>query len=138
MNFLCSNEKKNQLLDYGFTNDKILDEKQCLTFLGHRIKPCDLFEGAKSQLEETVQGFENIINTYNNGNISLQGRKLVANSLLLSKIYSFSTAYNFSKNDFSKLQQMLDGFTHKKKVSSGGRKYLPLRYPDLCTQNIWL
>ena len=138
VNFLFSNEEKNQLLDYGFTNDKILDEKQCLTFLGHKIKPCDLFEGAKSQLEETIQGFENIINTYNNGNISLQGRKLVANSLLLSKIYSFSTACNFSKSDFSKLQQMLDGFTHKKKVSSGGRKYLPLRHAGLYIPNVYL
>ena len=98
--------QKNQLLDYGFTNDKILDENQCLTFLGHKIKPSDLFGGAKLQLDETVQSFENTISTYNNGNITLQGRKLVANSLLLSKIYSFSTACNFSKNDFSKLQQM--------------------------------
>ena len=119
INFLFSNEERNQLLDYGFMNDKILD-------------------GAKSQLEETIQGFENTINAYNNGNISLQGRKLVANSLLLSKIFSFSTACHFSKSDFSKLQQILDGFTHKKKVSSGGRKYLPLRHAGLYIPNVYL
>ena len=138
INFLFSNEERKQLLDYGFMNDKILDEKHCLTFLGHKIKPCNLFDGAKSQLEETIQGFENTINAYNNGNISLQGRKLVANSLLLSKIFSFSTACNFSKNDFSKLQQILDGFTHKKKVSSGGRKYLPLRQAGIYIPNVYL
>merc|ERR1712115_273598 len=94
--------------------------------------------GAKLQLDETVQSFENTINTYKNGNIFLQGRKLVANSLLLSKIYSFSTACNFSKSDFSKLQQILDGFTHKKKVPSGGRKYLPKRHAGLYIPNVYL
>ena len=51
MNFLFSNEERNQLLEYGFTNDKISDGNQCLTFLGHRIKPSDLFGSAKLQLE---------------------------------------------------------------------------------------
>merc|ERR1712173_456183 len=74
-----------------------------------------------------VQSFENTICTYNKGNITLQGRKLVANSLLLSRIYSFSTACDFSKDDFSSLQRTLDGFTHKKKISAGKRKYLTLR-----------
>merc|ERR1712090_121624 len=72
------------------------------------------------------------------GNITLQGRKLVANSLILSKIYSFSTACNFSKDDFSNLQKMLDDFTHKKKISAGKRKYLPLRYAGLYIPNVYL
>merc|ERR1711954_180907 len=138
INFLFSNEERNQLLEYGFTNDKISDGNQCFTFLGHRIKPSDLFGSAKLQLDETVQSFENTICAYNSGNITLQGRKLVANSLLLSKIYSFSTACNFSKNDFSNLQQMLDKFTHKKKISAGNRKYLPLRYAGLYIPNVYL
>ena len=119
-------------------SDKILDEKHCLTFLGHKIKPCNLAESAKIQLEETTQGMENTIYAYNSGNISLQGRKLVANSLLLSKIFSFSTACNFSKSDFSKLQQTIDSFTHRKKLSSGGRKYLPLRHAGLYIPNVYL
>merc|ERR1712018_530081 len=86
----------------------------------------------------TVQSFENTISTYNSGNITLQGRKLVANSLILSKIYSFSTACNFSKDDFSNLQKMLDDFTHKKKISAGKRKYLPLRYAGLYIPNVYL
>ena len=81
---------------------------------------------------------ENTIYAYNSGNISLQGRKLVANSLLLSKIFSFSTACNFSKSDFSKLQQTIDSFTHRKKLSSGGRKYLPLRHAGLYIPNVYL
>merc|ERR1712240_963720 len=76
--------------------------------------------------------------TYNKGNITLQGRKLVANSLLLSRIYSFSTACDFSKDDFSSLQRMLDGFTHKKKISAGKRKYLPLRYGGLYIPDVYL
>merc|ERR1711994_132321 len=138
VNFLFSNEERNLLLEYGFTNDKISDENQCFTFLGHRIQPSDLFRSAKMQLDETVQSFENTICTYNKGNITLQGRKLVANSLLLSRIYSFSTACDFSKDDFSSLQRMLDGFTHKKKISAGKRKYLPLRYGGLYIPDVYL
>ena len=96
------------------------------------------FGSAKLQLNETVQSFENIICTYNSGNITLQGRKLVANSLLLSKVFSFSTACNFSKDNFSNLQRMLDGFTHKKKISAGDRKYLPLRYGGLYIPDVYL
>merc|ERR1711944_237839 len=138
VNFLFNNEEKRKLLEYGFTNDKISDGNQCFTFLGHRIKPSDLFGSAKLQLDKTVQSFENTICTYNNGNITLQGRKLVANSLLLSRIYSFSTACNFSKDDFSNLQRILDGFTHKKKISAGKRKYLPLRYAGLYIPDVYL
>merc|ERR1712012_416931 len=138
VNFLFNNEEKSQLLEYGFTNDKISDGNQCFTFLGHRIKPSDLFGSAKLQLDETVQSFENTICAYNKGNITLQGRKLVANSLLLSRIYSFSTACNFSKDDFSNLRRMLDGFTHKKKISAGNRKYLPLRYGGLYIPDVYL
>ena len=82
INFSFSKEEKDQLLDYGFMDDKILDENHCLTFLGHKIKPCNLKESAKSQLDETIEGMKNTIDSYNNGNISLQGRKLVANSLI--------------------------------------------------------
>merc|ERR1711872_787241 len=138
VNFLFNNEEKSQLLEYGFTNDKISDGNQCFTFLGHRIQPSDLFRSAKLQLDETVQSFENTICTYNSGNITLQGRKLVANSLLLSRIYSFSTACNFSRNDFSNLQQMLDEFAHKKRISAGNRKYLPLRYGGLYIPDVYL
>ena len=138
VNFLFNNEEKDQLLEYGFTNDKISDGNQCFTFLGHKINPSDLFGSAKQQLSETVQSFENIICTYNSGNITLQGRKLVANSLLLSRIFSFSTACDFSKEDFSSLQRMLDGFTHKKKISAGKRKYLPLRYGGLYIPDVYL
>ena len=108
INFSFSKEEKDQLLDYGFMDDKVLDENHCLTFLGHKIKPCNLKESAKSQLDETIEGMKNTIDSYNNGNISLQGRKLVANSLLLSKVFSFSTACDFSKSDFSELQKILD------------------------------
>merc|ERR1711954_496200 len=33
---------------------------------------------------------------------------------------------------------MLDEFTHKKKISAGGRKYLPLRYAGLYIPNVYL
>ena len=76
INFSFSKEERDQLLNYGFIDDKILDENHCLTFLGQRIKPCNLEESAKSQLDETIEGMKNTINAYNNGNISLQGRKV--------------------------------------------------------------
>ena len=58
INFSFSKEERDQLLDYGFKNDKILDEKHCLTFLGHKIKPYSLKEGAKIQLDETIEGMK--------------------------------------------------------------------------------
>ena len=64
INFSFSKEEKDQLLDYGFMDDKILDENHCLTFLGHRIKPCNLKESAKSQLDETIEGMKNTIDSY--------------------------------------------------------------------------
>ena len=62
----------------------------------------------------------------------------MANSLLLSKIFSFSPACDFSKRDFSELQKILDNFTHKKKISSGGRKYLPLKHAGLYIPDVYL
>ena len=64
INFSFSKEEKDQLLDYGFMDDKVLDENHCLTFLGHRIKPCNLKESAKSQLDETIEGMKNTIDSY--------------------------------------------------------------------------
>ena len=116
--------------------DKILDENHCLTFLGHKIKPGNLKESAKIQLNETIESMKSTINAYN-GSISLQGRKLIANSLLLSKIYSFSPACYLSKSDFSELQKIIDNFVHKKKISSGGRKYLPLKYAGLYIPDVY-
>ena len=130
--------KKTNYWNMASQTTKSQTEIKCFTFLGHKINPSDLFGSAKQQLSETVQSFENIICTYNSGNITLQGRKLVANSLLLSKVFSFSTACNFSKDNFSNLQRMLDGFTHKKKISAGDRKYLPLRYGGLYIPDVYL
>ena len=56
----------------------------------------------------------------------------------MSKVFSFSTACDFSKSDFSELQKILDNFTHKKKISSGGRKYLPLKHAGLYIPNVYL
>merc|ERR1712141_218837 len=42
INFLFSNEERNQLLEYGFANDKISDENQCFTFLDNIPKPIHL------------------------------------------------------------------------------------------------
>ena len=136
INFSFNNEEKSQLLNYGFKDEKILDENHCLTFLGHKLKSSNLKESAKLQLKETIEDMKSTINAYN-GSITLQGRKLIANSLLLSKIYSFSPACYLSKGDFSELQKIIDNFVHKKKISSGGWKYLPLKYAGLYIPEVY-
>ena len=73
INFSFNDEEKSQLLNYGFKDEKILDENHCWNFLGHKLKP---------QLNETIEDMISTINAYN-GSITLQGRKLIANSLLL-------------------------------------------------------
>ena len=136
INFSFNDEEKSQLLNYGFKDEKILDENHCLTSLGHNLKPSNLKESAKIQLNETTDDIKGTINAYN-GSITLQGRKLIANSLILSKIYSFSPACYFSKSDFLELQKIIDSFVHKKKISSGGRKYLPLKYAGLYIPEVY-
>ena len=118
IDFSFNNEEKSQLLNYGFKDEKILDENHCLTCLGHKIKPSNLKESARSQLNETIEDTKVTASAYNR-NITLQGRKLIANSLMLSRLYAFSPACHFSKGDFSELQKIIDSFVLKKKISSG-------------------
>ena len=49
-----------------------------------------------------------------------------------------TTACDISKRDFSELQKIIDNFVHKKKISSGGRKYLPLKQAGLYVQDVYL
>ena len=49
-----------------------------------------------------------------------------------------TTACDISKRDFSELQKIIDNFVHKKKISSGGRKYLPLKHADLYIPDVYL
>ena len=43
----------------------------------------------------------------------------------------------YSKGDFSELQKIIDNFVHKKRISSGGRKYLPLKYAGLYIPEVY-
>ena len=56
----------------------------------------------------------------------------------MSKIFSFSPACDLSKSDFSELRKILESFTNKKKISSGGRKYLPFKHAGLYIPDVYL
>ena len=70
---------------------------------------------------------KNIIESFKNWGkgLTIQGRKIISNSLLCSKLYHCTAAFPLKLEDFSGIQKIIDNFTHKKKVMSGNRKYLP-------------
>ena len=98
--------------------------------------------GAIEKLEMERGKMSNIIESFENRNnrLSIKGRKLIANSLLSSKLHHCTTAFYLTSKDFASTQQIIDKFTHKKKIMSGKRKYLPtsragLALPCLATRH---
>ena len=56
---------------------------------------------------------------------------------MLSRLCAFSPACHFSKGDFSELQKIIDSFVHRKKISSGKRKHLPLKCAGLYIPDVY-
>ena len=139
INFEISPEDIIKLEDYGLKSNNF---SKTFTFLGNQINPDYLMGGAIEKLEVERGKMSNIIESFENRNnrLSIKGRKLIANSLLSSKLHHCTTAFYLTSKDFASTQQIIDKFTHKKKIMSGKRKYLPtsragLALPCLVTRH---
>ena len=71
-------------------------------------------------MKNTIESFEN-----RSKSLTIKGQKIISNSLLCSKLYHCTSAFPLKHKDFSGFKKIIDNFTHKKKVMSGDRKYLP-------------
>ena len=86
-------------------------------------------KGARDKIELERGKMKNIIESFENRGAGLtrKGRKIITNSLLCSKLYHCTAAFPLKSGDFSGIQKIINNFTHKKKIMSGSRKYLPSR-----------
>ena len=123
LNFSLSSEEINNLTLKGFNPEMICDGNQYFRFLGCDIKPYLLKDGATMRLNQICDDMQNIADAFNN-NCTLKGRKLVCESLMISKLQSALTAFNLNEKDLCRVQKIIDSFVHKKKISAGKRKYL--------------
>ena len=113
LNFDFSEEEICCLESEGFDRSMISDGNSCFRFLGCDIQPYFLRTGALSRLDDLCNDIEKIAKAFD-GNTTLKGRKIVCESLMLSKLQAALTGFDLNEKDFSKLQMLIDKFCHKK------------------------
>ena len=59
-----------------------------------------------------------------NDNTTLRGRKIISQTLFLSKINCALTTFTFTEKQLHRVQKLIDKFCHKKRIVSGPFKYL--------------
>ena len=123
LNFTLSTEEINHLTQKGFNPEMICDGNQYFRFLGCDIKPNLLKDGATLRLNQICDDMENIADAFNN-NCTLKGRRLVCESLMISKLQAVLTSFDLNEKDMCRVQKIIDKFVHRKKISAGKRKYL--------------
>ena len=123
LNFTLSTEEIECLSVKGFDPNMICDGNQYFRFLGCDIKPYLLKDGAIQRLNQLCDDMQDIALAFNN-NCTLKGRRLVCESLMISKLQSALTAFDLNEKDICRIQKIIDSFVHRKKISAGKRKYL--------------
>ena len=123
INFEMSNEDKDILTRNGFDAKMISGGDQSFKFLGCDFLPNDLKKGAMGKLNQICNEMTNIASAFSEGT-TLQGRKTVCNSLMLSKLQSIIITFDFTEKDLKCVQRIINNFCHKKKIVSGACKFL--------------
>ena len=123
LNFTLSPAEIKQLTENGFDPKMISDGNTMFRFLGCDICPYFLKSGAIHRLESLCSELEKIAAAFDSST-SLKGRRVVCQSLLLSRLQAALTAFDLNEKDLSKIQIIIDKFCHKKKISAGKCKYL--------------
>ena len=123
LNFSLSPTEINCLTERGFDQNMISDGNIMFRFLGCDICPYFLKAGAINRLESLCTELEKIAAAFDH-NTTLKGRRVVCQSLLLSRLQAALTAFDLSEKDLRKIQAIIDKFCHKKKISAGKSKYL--------------
>ena len=123
LNFTLSSTEIDILKVNGFDPKMISDGNIMFRFLGCDICPYDLKAGAQNRLDSLCTELERIAKAFDNST-SLRGRRVVCQTLLLSRLQAALTAFDLSEKELMKVQKIIDNFCHKKKISSGKCKYL--------------
>ena len=123
LNFTLSPEEINCLTEKGFDQNMISDGNIMFRFLGCDICPYFLKAGAINRLESLCDELEKIAAAFDS-NTTLKGRRVICQSLLLSRLQAALTAFDLSEKDLTKIQKIIDKFCHKKKITAGKSKYL--------------
>ena len=124
LNFTLSPAEISCLTEKGFDQNMISDGNIMFRFLGCDICPYFLKSGAINRLDSICNELEKIAAAYDQ-NTTLKGRRVVCQSLLLSRLQAALTAFDLDEKDLKKVQTIIDKFCHKKKISAGKNKYLP-------------
>ena len=123
LNFSLSNEEICCLTNKGFNPDMISDGNQYFKFLGCEIKPYLLKDGATMRLNQICDDMQNIADAFNN-NCTLKGRRIVCESLMISKLQCALNGFDLSEKDLSRIQKIINSFVHRKRIAANKRKYL--------------
>ena len=124
LNFTLSPAEISCLTEKGFDQNMISDGNIMFRFLGCDICPYFLKSGAINRLDSICNELEKIAAAYDQ-NTTLKGRRVVCQSLLLSRLQAALTAFDLDEKDLKRIQTIIDKFCHKKKISAGKNKYLP-------------
>ena len=123
LNFTLSPGEINHLMERGFDPNMISDGNTMFRFLGCDICPYFLKAGVINRLDSLCTELEKIAAAFDS-NTSLRGRRVICQSLLLSRLQAALTAFDLGEKDLMKIQKIIDKFCHKKKITAGKSKYL--------------
>lgn len=123
INFEMSSEDVNTLTGMGFDPKMIFGGNQCFRFLGCDFLPYDLKKGAMGRLDQICEEMKIIASAFSE-QTTLKGRKIVCQSLLLSKLQSIICTFDFTEKELGKVQRIINSFCHKKKIVAGASKFL--------------
>ena len=123
LNFSLNGEELKCLTDRGFDPEMINDGNKTFRFLGCDILPNQLKSGVTKRLDQLCDEMEVTAEAFDK-DTTLKGRRVICQTLLLSRLQSALTGFDLSESDLCRVQKIIDGFVHKKKVAAGKRKYL--------------
>ena len=125
MGFSLSELERNRLIEEGFSPDMISTGDKPFKFLGCQIKPSFLRDGAVCRLSELCDDMQEIANAFNDEKTTLKGRRLVCQTILLSRLQSaIITAFKLKESDMKRIKKNHRFLCPQEKVSAGKRKYL--------------
>ena len=121
MGFSLSELERNRLIEEGFSPDMISTGDKPFKFLGCQIKPSFLRDGAVCRLSELCDDMQEIANAFNDEKTTLKGRRLVCQTLLLSRLQSaIITAFELKESDMKRIKKkIIDSFVHRKRYLRG-------------------
>ena len=126
------------MLDGGYEQENIITPGQAANMLGQNILIGNLYKGSLVQLKQKTAKIKQIIDHWNPRHPLPQGRRVLANSLLTSQLGYLEVNAQWTENDLRAAQSLIDNFINKKRITSGGHKYLSTKDGGTSTPNLFL